>query len=125
MAPSKPMSVDLDALKSALSTLEGLQSQLGSGGTGGAYGTLQGAQDISADLGPLLNGNGPQIAGYYQQHAMRIQQAIMKCGVGVGAAVEMLKTSIQQIEQNEKAHQNGANSTANGGGGATTALSGG
>lgn len=120
MAPSKPTSVDLDALKSALKTLQGLQSQMGNG-TGGAYSTLQGAQDISADLGPLLNGNGPQIAGYYQQHAMRIQQAIMKSGVGVGAAVEMLQAAIQKFEANEKTHRDAANATATGGGGVTSA----
>jgi hypothetical protein len=116
MAPSKPTSIDIDALKSALNTLKSLQSRMGNG-TGGAYSTLQGAQDINADLGPLLNGNGPQVAGYYQQHAMRIQQAIMKSGVGVGAAVEMLQASIQKIEANEKAHRDGANGTATGGGG--------
>jgi hypothetical protein len=120
MAPSTPTSVDIDALKSALKTLQGLQSRMGDG-TGGAFGTLQGAQDISTDLGPLLNGNGPQVAQYYQQHAMRISQAIMKSGVGVGAAVQMLQATIEAYEQNEQAHRNGANQTANGGGGVSSA----
>jgi uncharacterized protein YoaH (UPF0181 family) len=119
MAPNAPMSVDLDALKSALSTLQGLQDQLGSDGMSGAYSTLQGAQDISPDLGPLLNQNGPQIASYYQQHAMKIQQAISRAGVGVGAAVNMLQASIRQIERNEKQHQDGANRTDTGGASAT------
>jgi hypothetical protein len=119
MAPSTPMSVDLDALKSALSTLQGLQDQLGNDGTSGAYSTLQGAQDISSDLGPLLNGNGPQVASYYQQHAMKVQQAIGKAGTGVGAAVRMLQASIRQIEQNEKQRQDGADRTGTGGATAT------
>lgn len=115
MATSKPTNVDIDALKAALGELRALKSRMG-GGTGGAYATLDGATDISADLGPLLDGTGPQMAGYYSAHATAIRTALMKAGSGVAAAELLLETAIANYEQTDRRNADAANRTATGGG---------
>jgi hypothetical protein len=111
---AKPTRAELEALRSALNMLQGLQSQTGSGG--GAVETVQSAQDITVDLGPLVNGQGPQIAEYYGNHARAISGALQRSGEGVAAAVAMLQATIANYEAHEQKLSGAANDTANGGG---------
>src|SRR5579875_3167595 len=110
----KPTRAQLDDMKSALQTLTELQSEMGSGGTGGAYARLADAADISADLGPLLNGQGPEIAAYYSRHALAVRGALQLSGAGIDAAVTMLRASIQAYEQTEQRNASAADATATG-----------
>jgi hypothetical protein len=119
MAPSKPTAVDIDALKAALSELRDLKARMG-GGSGGAYARLADAADISADLGPLLDGAGPQMAAYYSSHASAIRIALLKAGTGVAAAEAMLELTIRNHETTDQHNVTAANDTATGGGGVTT-----
>lgn len=120
MATNKPSNVDIDALKAALNELRDLTSRMG-GGTGGAYARLDGAADISADLGPLLDGAGPQMAAYYTSHANAVRTALLKAGTGVAAAETLLEAAIANFENTDHRNADAANNTAMGGGGVTAA----
>lgn len=115
MATNKPSNVDVDALKAALNDLRDLKSRMG-GGTGGAYARLEGATDISGDLGPLLDGAGPQMAAYYAAHANAVRTALLKAGTGVAAAEMMLEAAIRNHESTDHRNADAANRTATGGG---------
>lgn len=112
---TKPTDVDIDALKAALGELRALKSRMG-GGTAGAYAALEGATDITGDLGPLLGGAGPQLAAYYSTHANAVRTALLKAGTGVAAAELMLEAAIANHEATDRRNADAAGQTATGGG---------
>jgi hypothetical protein len=115
VATNKASDVDIDGLKAALTELRALKSRMG-GGTGGAYATLGGAADISADLGPLIDGAGPQMAAYYTSHATAVRNALLKAGSGVAMAEALLEAAIANFETADHRAADAASRTATGGG---------
>jgi hypothetical protein len=115
-APSKPTAATIAEMKSALSMLTDLQTSMSS--TSGATGsqTLGPIMDISSDVGPLINGAGATVAGYYQAHAQAVQQQILASKRGVTAAVNLLTTTIDNYEKHEHATARAANGTGKGAG---------
>jgi hypothetical protein len=124
-APSKPTAATIAEMKSALSMLTDLQTSMSS--TSGATGsqTLGPIMDISADVGPLINGAGATVAGYYQAHAQAVQQQILASKRGVTAAVNLLTTTIDNYEKHEHATASAAKNTGTGTGSSTGTGSGG
>jgi hypothetical protein len=124
-APRKPTAATIAEMKSALSMLTDLQTSMSS--TTGANGsqTLGPIMDISSDVGPLINGAGATVAGYYQAHAQAVQQQILASKRGVTAAVNLLTTTIDNYEKHEHATASAAKNTGTGTGSSTGTGSGG
>jgi hypothetical protein len=111
-APSTPTAATIAEMKSALSTLTGMQDSMGSSTGATGTQTLASAMDISADIGPLINGAGAAISGYYQTHAQAVQRAIQTSKQGVAAAVQLLQQTIDNYDKHEHATADAARRTA-------------
>lgn len=113
-APSKPTAATIAEMKSALSMLTDLQTSMSGASAATGSRSLGPIMDISADVGPLINGAGATVSGYYQAHAQAVQQQILASKRGVTAAVKLLTDTIDNYEKHEHATARAASSTGTG-----------